>query len=521
MSLTFDEEIRLGTTGVLSIYNGATLVKSYDLSVAADKALFTLSSDKKTVSITLSEDLPVNTLLSIGLGAGFVKDVYNNDFAGFTAASNTWQFTTINKATQTITYPDIAPKTYGDATFTLGNASTDKGLTVSYTADDPTVVSIAGNVATILKAGSTKITATQAGDNVTFAATAVEHTLTVNKAALTITADAKSKIYGNADPALTAQVTSGTIVTGDIASGSLSRAVGENVADYAISKGSYTFGSNYDETYVSNNLSITKRDVTVNAVTDTKTYDGTTASSVSPTVGALATGDVIATVPTQVFDNANVGSTHIFTASGLIIKNANNVDVTTNYNITYETATGVISAKQLFVTAPALTTTKVYDGNANADVTAGSLTDVVTSDMANISVNATASYSDANAGENKTITVIYVLSGSAASNYLMPVNDVYSGADVKITRKQLIISDPVVVTSKMVDGNSTAQITSVGALSGIESVDAGKVSVSSVANYDNALVGKSKTITVVYNLAGSAKDNYSAPVNFTVSNAVV
>lgn len=73
----------------------------------------------------------------------------------------------------------------------------------------------------------------------------------------------------------------------------------------------------------------------------------------------------------------------------------------------------------------------------------------------------------------------------------------------------------------MVDGNSIAQITSVGALSGIETVDAGNVNVSSVANYDNALVGKSKTITVVYTLGGSAKDNYIAPLNFTINNGVI
>src|SRR5205823_3888204 len=82
---------------------------------------------------------------------------------------------------------------------------------------------------------------------------------------ITITADAKTKVYGNADPALTAQVTSGTIVTGDVPSGSLTRVPGENVGSYAINKGTYTYGSNYAEIYVGANLSITQRAITITA----------------------------------------------------------------------------------------------------------------------------------------------------------------------------------------------------------------------------------------------------------------
>jgi hypothetical protein len=85
----------------------------------------------------------------------------DNEFDGITAGSGAWYFTTANKETQSITFPAIATKTYGDASFTLGNATTDKGLTVTYTAEDPSVVSISGNQATVLKAGTTSITATQ------------------------------------------------------------------------------------------------------------------------------------------------------------------------------------------------------------------------------------------------------------------------------------------------------------------------------------------------------------------------
>ncbi|ADQ81040.1 cell surface receptor IPT/TIG domain protein [Paludibacter propionicigenes WB4] len=545
LSLTFDEEVSLGSTGILSIYNGASLVKSYDLSMTADRALFTLSADKKTVSVTLTENLPVNTLLNVGLSAGFVKDKYDNNFAGFTAASNTWQFTTINKVAQTITYPAIDTKTYGDADFILGNATTDKGLTITFTAADPTVVSITGNQATILKAGNTKITATQTGDNVTFAATQVEQILSVKRALLTvkadnkskvydgqvadnftvaytgfvkdetataligtlsftgtavtaitagldyiitpsgyssdnytityengkldiskrpitITADAKSKTYGDADPALTAQISSGTIVTGDVASGSLVRTTGETAADYAIDLGTYTYGSNYTETFVPANLTIGKRAITLTAVADTKTYDGTTVSTAIPTVGTLATGDAINVAPTQTFDNAAVGTTHVLTASGLTIKNGN-TDVTSNYDISYVPANGNITAKALTMSDPTVTLSKVYDGNTVAAVTAGTLSGVVTTDEGNVTVTAVGNYDNATIGTNKMITVVYTLGGSAAGNYSAPANYLGTGAEILSGN---ITLEPLSNPTPNPDPNSTGLILSYNVVAG-------------------------------------------------------
>jgi hypothetical protein len=46
----------------------------------------------------------------------------------------------------------------------------------------------------------------------------------------------------------------------DVATGSLVRVGGENVGAYAINKGTYTYGTNYDETYVSKDLTIGKSD---------------------------------------------------------------------------------------------------------------------------------------------------------------------------------------------------------------------------------------------------------------------
>src|SRR5690606_2248687 len=143
----------------------------------------------------------------------------------------------------TITFPVIEEKTYGDATFTLGNAATDQGLTVTYTPADPAVVSISGNQASILKAGTTTITATQAGDDLNFAAEQKERVLLVAKTSLTITSDSISKIFGDSDPLFTANFMG--FVNNDDESdlaGKLSfiREAGESVGSYEITPSGLT-----------------------------------------------------------------------------------------------------------------------------------------------------------------------------------------------------------------------------------------------------------------------------------------
>jgi hypothetical protein len=55
--------------------------------------------------------------------------------------------------------------------------------------------------------------------------TYVSKDLTIGKRAITITADVQSKVYGDTDPGLTAQVTSGVVQGSDVATGSQVRVV--------------------------------------------------------------------------------------------------------------------------------------------------------------------------------------------------------------------------------------------------------------------------------------------------------
>ncbi len=87
---------------------------------------------------------------------------------------------------------------------------------------------------------------------------------------VTVTADGQSKTYGDADPALTYQVTAGSLVGTDAFTGSLTRAAGENVGSYAITQGTLALSTNYALTYVGANLAIGPSVLTVRADNKTK-----------------------------------------------------------------------------------------------------------------------------------------------------------------------------------------------------------------------------------------------------------
>ena len=122
--------------------------------------------------------------------------------------------------------------------------------------------------------------------------------LTITAKPITVTADAKSKVYGSPDPSLTYQVTIGSLVTGDTFSGALTRAAGENVGPYAIQQGTLTAGNNYNLSYVGANLTITPAPLTINPGNASRVY-GDSNPTFTFAYAGLVNGDLtIATPPT-------------------------------------------------------------------------------------------------------------------------------------------------------------------------------------------------------------------------------
>jgi predicted secreted protein len=549
----------VGTTHVLTalgltIKNGsADVTGNYDISYATatgtinkKSVTVTAATDTKTYDgTTVSTAIPTVGTLATGDAINIAStQVFDNAAVGTTHVLTASGLTIKNGSADVTSNYDIS---YATVTGTINKLA----VTVTATADtktyDGTTVSIAVPTVGALAAGDAiNVVPTQAFDN---AAVGTTHVLTasgltikngsaditgnydisyatatgtINKLGVTVTAATDTKTYDGTTVS-TAIPTVGTLATGDAVNIAPTQvfdnaAVGTThvltASGLTLKNGTTDVTSNYDISYASATGTINKLGVTVTAVADTKTYDGTTVSTVAPTVGTLAACDAINVAPTQIFDNATVGTTHVLTASGLTIKNGS-TDATGNYDISYTTATGTINKMAVTVTAAA--DTKTYDGTT-VSVAVPTVGTLATGDA--INVTPTQAFDNAAVGTTHVLTAsgLTIKKGSAdvTGNYDIS----YVSANGNITPKSLTITAPTLTLSKVYDGNNVATST-VGTLSGVVASDAGKVTVTAVASYDNATVGTNKAITIVYRLGGSAAGNYSAPADLVVTGAEI
>ncbi|MCF6212609.1 MAG: Ig-like domain-containing protein [Flavobacteriaceae bacterium] len=181
--------------------------------------------------------------------------------------------------------------------------------------------------------------------------------------AITIAADAKTKIYGQSDPPLTYQITTGNLETGDNITGSLTRATGEDVNSYAISQGTLTAGSNYNITYVSANLAITTKAITITADAKSKVYgDPDPTLTYQMTSGTLETGDNITGSLTR-STGESVGN---YAISSTLTN--------TNYNITYVSANLTITSAAVVATTQAASNITITEAVLNGTLNDGGAT---------------------------------------------------------------------------------------------------------------------------------------------------
>ena len=277
---------------------------------------------------------------------------------------------TINKKPVTVTPDSAQSKTYGaaDPTFTYSVSPALVG-TDSLTGALSRVTG--SNVGTYAITQGTVTTANNSNYTVTFSGTPVN--FTINKLAVTVTADAKSKTYGSDDPTLTYTTSPSSISL----SGALSRATGENVGSYAMTQGTVTTAnnSNYTITFVGANLTISQRAVTVTADAKSKTYGDADPGLTYQLTGSLKSGDAFSGALTRVAGE-NAGEYNITQGS---------VALNSNYNITFVGAKLTISTRAVTVTAdakskdfggvdPALTYTLTSGSLKSGDSFTGALT---------------------------------------------------------------------------------------------------------------------------------------------------
>ncbi len=174
---------------------------------------------------------------------------------------------TINKRTLAIS-ADNKTKTYGDSDPALTYTVTS-GSKASFDSYSGALTRAAGNGVGNYTISQGAFTVSNISNyNFSFASAV----FSITKRNVTVTADALLKTYGSADPTLTYSLTSGTLVSGDSFSGSLTRVSGENTGTYNINVGSLTLGGNYNMSFVGNKLTINPKALTIRAANKTITY---------------------------------------------------------------------------------------------------------------------------------------------------------------------------------------------------------------------------------------------------------
>jgi len=529
--------IRVRTTDLGGLYFEKVFtvnVNPAPVKPTADNNLFVYDGTEKTASATVAEGIAIdwyggpsggNTIsapsgTNVGKYSAYAEA--RNPVTECVSTSRTLVTLEITKAMLTLT-ADAQTKVYGEANPELtfkysGFVNGDKESDLDTKPVAITTVGLAAAVGTYVD----DITLSGGFDN-NYDFTYVANSFEVTKAMLTVTADAQTKVYGEANPELTFKYSG--FVNGDkesdldtkpvaITTVDLTTAVGTYMDDITLSGG---FDNNYDFTYVANNFEVTKAMLTISgAMVENKVYDGNTNAVITGATlsGVAGTDDVVLGNHTSgTFAQAGIGTgidvTTAMTISGAAIN---------NYTLIQPAGLKAdITAKELLVNG-AVASDKVYDGTAIAAITGASLVGVVGTENVVLSGSTAGTFAQATVGTDIAVTPAMTITGTDIANYTLAQP---TGLKATITAKPLTVSNTVVITNKMVDGNTVAAITSPGTLQGVVAPDLDNVAFSASADYADANVGVNKTITVVYTLSGSAMGNYIAPVNLVITGAKI
>ena len=146
----------------------------------------------------------VTTTATIGSSAGMYPiEVKNAAAVNYDFRYTNGTLTVSNRLPQTINFPALPVKKYGEANFRAG-AKASSGLAVTYTSSNTNVATIVNDsLIRMVGVGTADIIASQAGNTLYDPAVNVSQTITVQKPVLTIKANNQTKNQGQANPTLT------------------------------------------------------------------------------------------------------------------------------------------------------------------------------------------------------------------------------------------------------------------------------------------------------------------------------
>ncbi len=321
--------------------------------------------------------------------------------------------------------------------------------------------------------------------------------LVVGKKDASINGTTTNVTYNGASQTQSAAVLAG-FVDVDLSSGTVSAtglATGRNVGSYTSNlSATGTDASNYNVTVTNKDLVIDKKSISLSGITAAnKTYDGTTAATVS-TTGAVfkdqISGDVLTVSSTGTFSDKNV-------AAGKTVTLANTLGGADlgNYTVTNQVATAADISKKSITLDGITAANKTYDGTTAATITAGAIATGVANET--LAVSGTGTFSDKNSADGKTVTVADVTTLAKTNgtgdwrNYnLTTTGSLTTTANID---KKNVTLDSITAANKVYDGTDTAVITSGSISTGVNNETLG---ISGKGKFADTAPGTNKVVTV-------------------------
>ncbi len=327
----------------------------------------------------------------------------------------------------------------------------------------------------------------------------LEGTMIINQVVLIVNREGTDKVYnGNTDAQYTFTGFTGGYIAGDDVNyidGSSASFADKNVGDgKAITiNGEDVSGTdlvNYIVKYSDVKANITQAELIVNREGIDKVYNGNTDAQYTFTgfTGGYVPGDDINYIDgsSASFADKNVGDGKAITINGEDVSGTDLV----NYIVKYSDVKANITQAELIVNREGID--KVYNGNTDAQYTFTGFTGgYVPGDDINYIDGSSASFSDKNVGDGKTITINGEdVNGTDIGNYIVK----YSDVEANITPATLVVNREGI--SKVYDGNTDAQYTFTGFTGGYVPGDDINYIDGSRASFSDKNVGDGKQITI-------------------------
>jgi uncharacterized repeat protein (TIGR02543 family) len=513
-----------------------------DLTLTAPSGFEISSGSSYATSLTISPDACgaiAATSIDVRLAATTAVGTYSGNIVlsstGATSVNMATVSSTVSAKSLTIIDLTATDKTYdGLTTVTVSGTPAYSGLVNSESFSVSGTVSWAFPNATVENNKTLTRTGNYAAPSANYTVTQPTLSASITARSLTITANDVNKAFGATlagSSGSNAFVSNGlqngetigsvTIVYGNGAAST--DAVGTytgEVTPSAATGGTFT-AANYSISYVAGNI-IVSSVPTLNPVTLTSALS-TTYGTASTGVSFVASGSNLSTNITvtaqsgyQVSDDNTSFGSSVSVSSGTTVyvrfeatqaagtyNNATAVVLSyagaTDVNISTSSSGNSVSAKALTISGISISN-KVYDGNATATISGtAAYSGLVNGDSFAVSGTPSATFSDENVGNNKTITVIDYASPSSNYSFNQP-----SGLLANITTATLTLTSAA-VSSKVYDGTTVATIT--GTLSGVISPDL--VTLVGTGTFASANIGTGISVTSIATLSGADAGNYS------------